>query len=188
MGQINLKTLYQIIVIFTIVQRLYELYLSQNNIKYLKTQGAFVVKEINYFFMVLLHTVWLTTCLYLAFNSNDVLTSRYFVFGLLFFITGQSLRIIAIKTLGKRWTTKIVILPEKPAVHKGIFLLVNHPNYLGVCLEIFALPVMIMRFDLAILFSVLNFIILFFRIRKEESHLSQFNNYRNLFKGQGHEA
>lgn len=173
------------IVVFTILQRLYELRISKRNEEQILAMNGFIAKELNYVFMVALHSTWLGTILYFAIKQNMVIRPSFFIVGLIFFLIGQSLRIVAIKTLGARWTTKIAILPERPAVKQGIFKYIRHPNYLGVCLEIFALPLMGGLFVIAILFSVLNFVILFFRIRKEESLLREHNSYSQLFPRHG---
>ncbi len=94
---------------------------------------------------------------------------------------GQALRITAIGTLGKRWSTRVVILPEAPAVRSGIFKWFRHPNYLGVTLELLSLPLMASLFEVSTIFSFLNFVILFFRIRLEERNLKKYNKYSTIF-------
>ena len=53
---------------------------------------------------------------------------------------GQALRWWTISTLGRRWTTRIMVLPGAPLVENGPFRLLRHPNYLGVMLEIVGVP------------------------------------------------
>ena len=45
---------------------------------------------------------------------------------------GQTLRLIAIRTLKERWTTRIIVLRDGDPVVGGIFKYIRHPNYLGV--------------------------------------------------------
>jgi methyltransferase len=41
-----------------------------------------------------------------------------------------------LRTLGERWTTRIIILPGAPPVTSGPYRLVRHPNYLIVAWEL----------------------------------------------------
>jgi methyltransferase len=178
---LSLQHLFLGIVAFTIFQRIYELFLAKRNEKHLLSLGGKIIKEKNYLFMVLLHTSWLVCLLYFATMVKLDISSLPFYLGLSLFVLGQALRVIAIRTLGKRWSTKIVILPESDAVKKGIFKIFRHPNYVGVVLEIFALPLMAGLIKVAIIFSLLNFVILYFRIKLEEKMLGQYNNYFEIF-------
>ena len=57
----------------------------------------------------------------------------------------------------------------------------RHPNYLGVILEIAALPMFAGLFLIAGVFSLMNLIIIFFRVKKEEAVLDEFCNYHDAF-------
>ena len=74
-----------------------------------------------------------------------------------------------------------MVLPQAEVVSKGLFRYVRHPNYLGVVLEIFALPLIAGLWELSLIFSFLNAIVLFFRIRFEEKMLTKYNNYDQTF-------
>jgi methyltransferase len=90
---------------------------------------------------------------------------------LLIFVIGQSLRYAAIRTLGRRWTVRIVTLPDAPLVRSGIYRYLRHPNYLGVALEIAAVPLLHTAYLTAILFTLANACLLAVRIRAEERAL-----------------
>lgn len=176
-----MKQIFLFIVLFTIVQRLYELRLSHKNEKKIIAQGGHVVPELNYVFMVAMHSLWLASIILGVYLGYAEFNLNYLIPGLSLLIVGQLLRILAIKTLKNRWTTRIVILPEAPAVHRGIFKWLRHPNYLGVCLEIFALPLAAGLVPIAIVFTIINLIILKFRIKKEEESLKKHNMYSKVF-------
>lgn len=163
------------LIIFTIFQRLLELRLSQKNTQYLISIGAKVINEKAYLVMVSLHATWLACILILTIKGYTNYTSFSFSIFLIAFICGQILRLLAIYTLKHRWTTRIVVLPEAPIVKQGIFKWIRHPNYLGVCLEIFALPWMGQLYFLGLIYGLLNFIVLYYRIRLEEESLIQMN-------------
>jgi len=74
-------------------------------------------------------------------------------------------------TLGERWTTRIIVLPEAPLVRRGPYRWVNHPNYVVVMGEVAILPLVFGFWDLAVLFSLLNAAVLTLRIREEDKAL-----------------
>lgn len=175
---------FKALVLFTIVQRLAELVISKRNEKYITSIGGKVLPEKNYMFMVLLHTSWLVVLLYSAFKLPLALNPIAFGIFTFLFLLGQFFRISAITTLGKRWSTRVMILPEAPVIKSGLFKIVRHPNYVGVVMEIAALPLIGGFWKQAFFFSLCNAIILFFRIRFEEQMLSTHNDYQQkFFKG-----
>jgi methyltransferase len=159
--------------------------LAKRNENYILGQGGKIVNEKNYIFMVVLHTSWLIVLLYFSFFKVLNFSLPLFWLSVLTFVFGQFLRITAIKTLGKRWSTRIIILPNEPAINKGVFKWIRHPNYLGVILELASLPLAASLFGISLIFSLLNLIILFFRIRLEEKNLKKYNDYSNLFNLEG---
>ncbi len=178
---LNYQLLFQIIIVFTIIQRISELFLAKRNEKVILNNGGKIIKETNYLFMVILHTSWLLCLFYYAFFTIVKVNHLIFYTFFILFLIGQALRITAIRTLGSRWSTRIVILPDAPAINNGIFKLFRHPNYLGVVIELFSLPLMILQFEVAIIFSLSNFVILFYRIKLEEYNLKKYNNYSKTF-------
>lgn len=176
---------YKAVILFTVFQRIGELFLSKRNESYICAQGGRVLKEKNYIFMVLLHTTWLMSLVYLSFFKQLEIEPAYFYGFGIFFLLGQFFRLSAITTLGKRWSTRVMILPEAPVIKSGLFNYVRHPNYVGVVLEIFSLPAMAALWPVSIVYSLLNGLILFFRIRFEEKMLKEFNDYQDRFFQEG---
>jgi methyltransferase len=78
-----------------------------------------------------------------------------------------------IATLGPRWTTRIIVLPDAPLVRNGPYRRVDHPNYLIVALEIAVLPLAFGLAGVALAFSVLNAVALSVRIRAENQALGR---------------
>ena len=56
------------------------------------------------------------------------------------FLVLQVGRVWTLLTLGRRWTTRIIVLPGESLVARGPYRFVSHPNYLVVIGEIAALP------------------------------------------------
>jgi methyltransferase len=87
------------------------------------------------------------------------------------FVLLQLGRVWVIRTLGERWTTRIIVKPGARLVRAGPYRLLNHPNYLVVALEIAVLPLVFGLWQIAIVFSLLNAVILAVRIRAENGAL-----------------
>jgi methyltransferase len=97
------------------------------------------------------------------------------------FVVGQALRLTAIGTLGRRWSTRVMTLPGQPVVQRGIYRYIRHPNYLGVELEILFAPLVHSAFLTSAVFGLANALLLRDRIRREEQALDEDNEYREMF-------
>ena len=150
---------------FVTAERLGELWLARRNTAALLAEGAFEVAPGHYPLIVLLHTAWL--CGLWAFGwANPVDPVWLAVFLLL-----QACRIWVLATLGRRWTTRIVVLPGAPLVTTGPYRFVTHPNYLVVIGEIAVLPLSLGLVWYALAFSAANLAVLAIRIRAENESL-----------------
>lgn len=150
---------------FVTVQRLAELMLSQRNTRRLLARGAHEVAPGHYPFLVTLHAAWLAVLWFLG-PGPPIEIVPLILFALL-----QLGRVWVIATLGERWTTRIIVLPGAPLVKSGPYRWVNHPNYLIVIGEIALLPLVFGLPMVAIIFSVLNGLLLWVRIRCENQAL-----------------
>ncbi len=88
------------------------------------------------------------------------------------FATGQALRLTAIRTLGWRWSTRIMTVPGAAQVQHGIYCYLNHPNYFGVALEIISAPLLHSAYFTSTIFGIANALLLRDRIRREEQALT----------------
>jgi methyltransferase len=152
------------------LQRLGELVLSRRNTERLLAQGAREAASGHYPLIVALHAAWLVGLWYLAVWQPGVGVSWAW---LAVFVILQGLRVWVIATLGPRWTTRIIVLPGAPLVREGPFRFVSHPNYCIVAAEILVLPLCFGLVWYGIVFSVLNALVLWIRIRAEEAALKQ---------------
>ena len=89
------------------------------------------------------------------------------------FVLIELARIWVLASLGPRWTTRIIVLPNAPLVRRGPYRWVNHPNYLVVIAEIAALPLVFSLWQVALIFSLLNAAMLTVRIRQENRALGR---------------
>ena len=147
------------------LQRLAELALARRNTRLLMSRGAIEVAPEHYPAIVGMHAAWLLGLWILA-PTREVNVPLLAMFGLL-----QVGRIWVLATLGERWTTRIVALPGAPRVQSGPYRLVSHPNYIVVAGEILVLPLVFGLVAFAIVFSALNGLALWVRIRAEDAAL-----------------
>ena len=163
--------LFSLLFVGTALQRLGELSISNSNVAHLKRRGAFEVGQEHYPWMVVLHFFWFVAMLLEKGLCPTDLGWKIEVMALVMVSAGQVLRYLAITTLGRRWTTRVLILPETPRLKNGVFSVFSHPNYLGVCLEILGLPLLGGNWRTALLFTILNLLLLRRRLSVEEAAL-----------------
>jgi methyltransferase len=156
-----------LLVAFVALQRLAELALARWNTHRLLAAGGVEYGRAHYPAMVALHTAWLLGLWWFGRNrSVDPVLLGVFV--LL-----QLGRVWVIASLGRRWTTRIIALPNEPLVATGPYRWLKHPNYLIVALEIAVVPLALGLPVFAAVFALLNAFILYHRIRTENAALAQ---------------
>ncbi|GHA26159.1 membrane protein [Devosia pacifica] len=156
-----------LLLLFVTLERLAELFLARRNTKRLLERGAVEHGSSHYPFIVLLHGAWLAGLWLLAWD-HDVQLGWLAIFAVL-----QVMRVWVLLTLGPRWTTRIIVVPDETLVSKGPYRFLPHPNYVVVIGEIAVLPLALGLVWFALAFSVLNAIILFVRIRAEQKALGR---------------
>ena len=167
------------------VQRLMELRISARHQAQILADGGYEVAPEQMGWMRALHSLWLVSCcLEVSLLQREQSMAIITVAGL-GLLVGQALRWEAISTLGPRWTVTIMILPEAPPQVGGIYGRIRHPNYLGVVLEIAALPLLAGAWWTAGVFTLGNAILLRHRIGREETALEQSGGYLEAFEGRG---
>ena len=156
----------EIILALLTVQRLAELAIARRNTAALLAGGGREVGATHYPIIVLFHAAWLLGLWIFAreHEVNWILIAAFVVL--------QALRIWVLTTLGPRWTTRIILMPEKPLVVGGPFRFLRHPNYLVVALEIFVLPFAFSLIWFGLICGMINLAILALRISIEEKALS----------------
>jgi methyltransferase len=156
---------YLILALVTL-QRLGELVLARRNTRLLLANGAHEASPGHYPLIVAVHGLWLIA-LWLLAPGQPVVWPLIALFVLL-----QLARLWVLATLGRRWTTRIIVTPGAALVAGGPFRFVRHPNYVVVVLEIAILPLAFGLWELALIFSLLNGVVLAIRIRAEEKALA----------------
>ena len=157
--------LYVVIGLVT-AQRLAELFYAARNTRRLRALGAIEVDSGGYPGLVVLHAAWLGSMLICPPAAT---VPNWGLIGVFAFL--QIGRLWVMRTLGARWTTRIIVLPRAARITDGPYRYCRHPNYLIVACEIAVLPLAFHAPALAVGFSLANFGLLWRRIRLEDRAL-----------------
>jgi methyltransferase len=167
-------TAYLVLLAGTSVERLIELRVSNRNARWAFERGGRESGRGHFGPMVALHTGLIVAC-----ALEPLLAGRPFLTALavpaaVLALASQGLRWWCIGTLGPRWNTRIVVVPGLPLVRRGPYRVLPHPNYVVVVLEGIVLPLVATAWVTALVFTVLNAVLLLgFRIPAEERALRE---------------
>jgi len=153
-----------IFILFLVTQRFTELYISKRNEKWLLAHGAVEYGREHYPFIVALHTLFIVSLIAEYYITGGQAISYIF---LLLFILLLIFKYWVLSSLGTYWNTRIYRVPGAIAVKKGPYKLFKHPNYVDVVCEIGIIPLVFHLYYTAVIFTVLNAIMLTVRIRVE---------------------
>ena len=153
------------ILAFVTLQRLVELPIAAANTKRLLANGGYEVGASHFALIVAVHVLWLAALWWFAPGKPINLAF------LALFVLIEIGRVWVLRTLGPRWTTRIIVVPGERLVETGPYRFVNHPNYLVVIAEIAVLPLVFDLWEIALLFSLLNAAVLTVRIAAENRAL-----------------
>lgn len=164
---------YLALLVATAIERLVEVRVSLRNAAWSFARGGTEHGQGHYPFMVVLHTGFLLGC-----AAEVVLLDRPFLplLGgtmLAVALACQVLRWWCITSLGPRWNTRVIIVPDLPRVTRGPYRWLSHPNYVAVVLEGIALPLIHTAWITALTFTLLNAALLTVRIRTENEALAR---------------
>ncbi len=157
-----------VLIAYVFLQRIAELAIAQRNTRRLIKEGGHEFGRKGYPLFIVLHTLWLLSLVALAVPQGQPSAPL-----LAAFVAVQGLRYWALLTLGRWWTTRLISARDFPRVKRGPYRFISHPNYLVVVLEIALVPLMLNETTVAIVFSVLNAMLLFWRIRMENRVLGK---------------
>jgi len=155
-----------VILALVTLQRIGELALARYNTSRLLARGAIEIGANHYPLVVAVHAAWLIA-LWVWGQDQEVNLPV-----LALFVAMQGLRLWILATLGPRWTTRIIVLPDEPLVVSGPYRYFSHPNYAVVVAEIALLPLALHLPLLAVIFTALNAAVLVIRIRAEARALA----------------
>ncbi|MEV0592811.1 isoprenylcysteine carboxyl methyltransferase family protein [Nonomuraea cavernae] len=165
---------YLVLVLLVGLERLAELVIARRNARWSLERGGVVSGQGHYPWMVVLHTGLLAGApLEVALADRPFLPALGWPM-LVLVVAAQALRWWCIATLGRRWNTQVIVVPGLPLVTGGPYRhgWLRHPNYVAVIVEGFALPLVHTAWITAVVFTVLNAVLLTVRVRCENTALA----------------
>jgi methyltransferase len=165
---------FTLLIFATGLERLWELVVSTKNARKAFAAGGVEHGKAHFPAMVLLHTGLLVGALAEVWLLQREFPGALGWLMLLVALGCQFGRYLVIYTLGEQWNTRIIVVPGRQKVSRGIYSLpwLRHPNYWIVAIEGIALPMVHGAWITALSFTVLNAILLLgFRIPAEDKAL-----------------
>ncbi len=164
--------MFAVLVLVLILQRAFELVLAERNRRWSRACGGKQSGDRHYRVIVAVHSL---------FYLSLALEWRYWSHGwnsawpawLALVMAAQLLRLWAIRSLGRAWNTRVIVIPGMVPAERGPYRFIRHPNYLAVIVEMLAIPVLCGDYFTAIVFSAANAAILARRIPEEERALEK---------------
>jgi methyltransferase len=148
------------------VQRVAELWWAKENEQRLFAAGGIEYGRSHLLLIVALHATWMAGLWVLGYHRSIA------PFYLALFIVLQMARFWVLVTLGRRWTIRIIAVPGETLVVRGPYRFLRHPNYAVVSAEIAVVPLALGLPIYALVFSILNALVLAVRIPAENAALA----------------
>ena len=155
------------------VERLAEMVVSKRNAAWSFARGAIEVGRGHWPWMVLLHVGLLVAAVVEVWVADRPFIPLLGATMLMLVVLAQGLRWWCIRTLGRQWNARVIVVPGAPRVTGGPYRFFSHPNYVAVVVEGVALPLVHTAWVTALLFTVLNAVVLMARLRAENDALRQ---------------
>lgn len=157
-----------VFITFVLLLRLGELLLARRNERWLLQHGAVEYGKKHYVYMIILHVLF-----FISLITEYVFTSTgyYSIPLLVLYFVLLAFKAWTIFSLGKFWNTKIFRISGYPLVKKGPYRFIKHPNYVIVIVEVALIPLIFHLYITAIVFSLLNALMLYVRIKEENKVL-----------------
>lgn len=154
------------------LQRIAELQVAAANRKWALAAGAQEYGKRHYCLFFLLHIGWMISWMIESYSRQEM--NAIWLVWLGAFCVAQILRYWCIHSLGRHWNTRILVIPGVKMIRSGPYRYFPHPNYAAVAIEMLSVPLMFNAWITALLFSLLNALLLIkIRIPAEEEALQQ---------------
>ncbi len=166
------EVVYTVLIAVVALERLAELVVSKRNAAWSFERGGVETGQRHYVVMVVLHTGLLVGALLEVWLLHPEFHPALGYPMLALVVASQALRWWCIATLGRRWNTRVIVVPELPLVTGGPYRLTSHPNYVAVVVEGLALPLVYSAWITAVVFTACNAVLLAVRLRVENAALA----------------
>jgi methyltransferase len=155
---------------YLILLRLGELALAERNRRWAMARGGQEWDPGHYRVIVAAHIMFYFS-LWLEWRYRSHGWSDLWPAWLALLTAAQVLRLWAILALGRRWNTRIIVVPQMRLVTAGPYRFIRHPNYVAIIIELISIPALCGAYFTAVAFSLANAWILARRIPREEEAL-----------------
>jgi methyltransferase len=169
---VSSETWFTLLVLAVGLERVAELAVSKRNAAWSLRHGGVETGQRHYVVMVVLHTGLLVGMLVEVWLRRPEFLPVLGFAMLALVVASQALRWWCITALGRRWNTRVIVVPGMPPVVGGPYRWMRHPNYVAVVVEGVALPLVHSAWITALVFTVANAALLTVRIRVENAALA----------------
>jgi len=153
------------------IERLVELKVSRRNQRRMAEQGVRKIVEPHFPWLVAFHTVVLISAGLEVLLLHRPLIPALAITMTALFILSNLLRLWVIRLLADLWNVQIMDSSRIRIVTSGPYRWIRHPNYVGVVMEVFSLPLIHTAWITALVGTGLYMEILRRRVRMEDSVL-----------------
>lgn len=141
-----------------VIQRALELRVAASNRARALRRGAREFGAGHYPAFFVLHLGWAIGWITEALLGRGL--DRHWPVWLAAFAAAQALRYWAIRSLGERWNTRVLVVAGDRPIRRGPYRVLAHPNYLAVVIELAAVPMVFGAWRTAIVASLANALLL----------------------------
>ncbi len=163
--------MYYLLILAIGIERLVELIVSKRNARWAFAHGGEEFGRGHYPVMVAIHSALLLGCIGEVWALHRPFIAWLGWPMLALVALSQALRWWCVATLGRRWNTLVIVVPQAPLVRRGPYRWLHHPNYVAVVVEGVALPLVHTAWLTAACFTLANALLLTVRIRVENAAL-----------------
>ncbi len=163
--------MYYLLILAVGIERLVELVVSKRNAQWALARGGKEFGRGHYPVMVAVHAALLLGCVVEVWALHRPFIAWLGWPMLALVALSQALRWWCVATLGHRWNTLVIVVPQAPLIRQGPYRWLHHPNYLAVVTEGVALPLVHTAWLTAAVFTLANALLLSVRIRVEKAAL-----------------
>ena len=163
--------MYYLLILAIGIERLAELIVSKRNARWAFAHGGQEFGRGHYPVMVAVHAALLLGCVGEVWALHRPFIAWLGWPMLALVALSQVLRWWCVATLGHRWNTLVIVVPQAPLVRRGPYRWLHHPNYVAVVVEGVALPLVHTAWLTAACFTLANALLLTVRIRVENAAL-----------------
>jgi methyltransferase len=167
------QTLFTVLVLAIGLERVAELVVSRRNAAWSFARGGVETGRDHFPAMVVLHTALLVGAVAEVWAADRPFLPWIGWPALALALASQGLRWWCIATLGRRWNTRVIVVPGLPLVTGGPYRWLAHPNYVAVVVEGVALPLVHTAWLTAVVFTLANAALLTVRLRVENRALHE---------------